>query len=64
MCCDLGLDFDQTVGHDMFVQLPVNVHCIWRPVDNVLAAVKKLQSKDRKLGAGISTKSLKSDGFG
>ena len=48
----------------MFVKLSVKFHIIWNPVGSVLVAVKKLQNKDRKSGAGIFTKSLRSDGFG
>ena len=48
----------------MFVKLPVKFHLIWSPVGYVWVAVKKLQNKDRKSGAGIFTKSLRSDGFG
>ena len=48
----------------MFVKLPVNLQIIWSPVGCVLIAVKKLQNKDRNSGAGIFTKSLRSDGFG
>ena len=48
----------------MFVKLPIKFQPIWSPVGYVLAAVKNLQNKDRKSGAGIFTKSLRSDGFG
>ena len=48
----------------MFVKLHVKFHPIWSPVVYVLAAVKKLQNKDRKSGAGIFTKSLRSDACG
>ena len=48
----------------MFVKPPVKFNPIWSPVDYVLVAVKKLQNKDRKSGAGIFTKSLRPDGFG
>ena len=48
----------------MFVKLPVKFNIIWSPLDYVLIAVKKIQNKDRNSGAGIFTKSLRSDGFG
>ena len=48
----------------MFVKLPVKFHPILNPIGYVLVAVKKLQNKDRKSGAGIFTKSVRSDGFG
>ena len=48
----------------MFVKLPVKFKIIWSPVGCVLIAVKKLQNRDRNSGAGIFTKSLRSDGFG
>lgn len=48
----------------MVVKLPVNFQVIWSPVDCVLIAVKKLQNRNRNSGAGIFTKSLRTDGFG
>ena len=48
----------------MLVKFPVKFKIIWSQVGCVLFAVKKLQNKDRNSGAGIFTKSLRSDGFG